>query len=270
MRISEAKRSLLEMILTPVVRYFVRKNYTIQTFYDIAKAVFVAVAIEELEREEGKVNVSRLSAMTGVTRNEVTRIYKRQELPSVRTGMSIPARVMGQWELDARFCTKARKPRVLSCSGEDNEFYALVESVSKTLNPSTVMKELERIGAVEKTSRGVRLVKDIDRSEDEDPWRIELAAQDMDVLLQAVEENMQHPEVTRNLHIHTEADNILASALPKIREWVLAEGKRHHKRIRDYISKFDADVRPELVGDERGKKVVFSTFSYTSLPEADE
>lgn len=270
MRIADSQRSLLELLLTPLVRYFLRKSLTIQTFYDVAKTVFISAAVEELERSGEAVNVSRISAATGVTRNEVTRIYKKRELPAVRTGMSIAARVMGQWELDPRFSSKNRTPRVLTVAGEDSDFRRLVHSVSKTLNPSTVLKELERIGAIERTARGVKLVKDVDRSADEERWRVELAAQDIGVLLQAVDENIAHPEAVRNHHIHTEADNIVATALPEIREWLLAEGKKFHKKLRAYLSRHDADLMPDLEpGSPVGRRVTFASFSLTSpLPPA--
>lgn len=270
MRVSSEQRPLLEMLLTPLVRYFLRKSLTIQTFYDIAKTVYVSVAVKELERDGTKVNVSSISAATGVTRNEVARIYKRQELPTVRTGMSIPARVMGQWELDPQFSTKSKRPRVLSYEGQDSEFYELVRSITKTYNPRTMLTELERLGAIEYTSRGVKLVKDVDRSEDEENWRIELAAQDMDVLLKAVDENISLPDSIRNHHIHTEADNVSKESLPKIRKWVLAEGKRHHKKIREYLAKFDADTSELKPGAEVGQKVVFCSFSFTSPLESEE
>lgn len=265
MRISDSQRSLLELLLTPLVRYFFRKSLTIQTFYDIAKTVYVAVAVEEFSRAKEEINVSRISAATGVTRNEVTRIYKKQELPTVRTGMSIASRVMGQWELDSRFCSRARKPRVLTYVGEASEFAELVRSVSKTLNSRTVFRELERIGAVTMTRKGVRLVKDVDRSEDEERWRIELAAQDMDLLLQAVDENITRPQATRNHHVHTEADNVFKELLPDIRLWIEREATKFHKRMREYLAKQDADFnKGKSESGESGQKVVFSSFSFTS------
>lgn len=265
MRVATAQRALLELLLTPVARYFLRKSLTIQTFYDVAKSVFLAVAIEELERADYKINVSRLSAMTGITRRDVTRMYHLDELPKVRSGISIGARVIGQWEQDPQFCTSARRPRVLKHYGEESEFRELVESVSTSLNASTVLLELQRIGAIEVTPRGIKLVKNVDHSEDEERWRVELAAQDIDLLLQAVDDNIHNPELTRNLHIHTEADNVVEKDLPKIRSWLLEEGKRHHKRVRDYLAKFDTDIsRGKQRAGRSGARVVFSSFSYCS------
>ncbi|MCB0328688.1 MAG: hypothetical protein KDD70_03465 [Bdellovibrionales bacterium] len=268
MRITDSQRKLLELLLTPIVRHFVRKSLTIQTLYDVCKSVFIAVAEEELARGGTKVNVSTLSAATGVTRKEVKRIYRDQELPKVRSGISVTSRVIGQWEQSPRFSSKNKTPRTLTYKGVGSEFSELVLSVSRTLEASTVLKDLARIGAVAFTPRGVRLVKDVDRSLDEERWRIELAAQDMDALLKAVNDNIDNPEVTRNLHLHTEADNLYVDALPEAREWLLEEGKKHHRRVRSYLSKIDADIstgeNPERLA---GGRLVFSSFSYTELPK---
>lgn len=262
---NKTQREAFRILLRPVVRYFLRKSATIQTFHEIAKAVFIEVAAEELRAAKQKVNVSRLSLITGITRNEVTRIYKHGKRPAVRSTDSVLSRVMGQWEQHPSFSTKAKTPKVLTFQGEDSEFHRLVSSVSKHINPGSVLKELEKTKSVERTPRGLKLVKEIDRSLDEEQWRIELLADDFESQLCAVNENIVKPEKTRNVQLRTEYDNIRVDQLEEVRHWFLQESKRVHKRLRNYLSQYDLDVNPveEDTEHQAGGKAIFSTYSLT-------
>lgn len=42
----------------------------------------------------------------------------------------------------------------------------------------------------------------------------------------------------------TEYDNVCLDELPKVKEWLLKEGTKFHKKARDFISKYDLDVTP--------------------------
>ncbi len=260
----EFLRESLQVLLRPLFRFVVRQGVSFQEFNSIAKDFFVRTAAEELVALGAKVNVSRISACTGIHRDEVTRILRGANSEQERP-LGPLARIIGQWEGDATFVSNTGSPRVLSQA----EFKQLVTSVSQHLNSGTILFELERSGLVERTKRGIKLVQQVVRHAENPSRGIELLSQDTESLMSAVSENLFARATHPNLHIRTEYDRIIKSAIPQIREWILSEGAAFHKRVREYLSQFDADINPDPKKPfpETGR-VVVTAFSATIPPES--
>ena len=261
--------TVLEALMRPLIRFCLRHAHSIQELYGISKRVFVEEAAKEMERLGTKISVSRLSVMTGIRRDEVTRIY-HQRNPLQDKSSGITSRVLGQWREDKRFITKSGKPRMLRFSEEKGEFHDLVNTVSKHSHPGTVLSELKRLGAVEVSSRGIKLLKEILTYEYDLQQGFDLVGNDFESLLHAAEENLIARQRITNLHHRTEYDNVSKKHLSEIRQWLLDEGKKFHRRARNFISKYDADLNPKIKEEEAGSFVVLSAHSITSgLTEAD-
>lgn len=256
----------LKLMLKPIVRFWLRSSHGLHGFVDVAKAAFVEVAREELQRSGQRVNVSRLSVMSGVHRKDVTRLLA-DEKALTRQASGIVSRVIGQWEQDKRFLNSSRKPRVLSCDGEGSEFYALVKLVSQSESPATVLFELERIGAVKRTRGGIKLLQRIPRFYQDPREGFAILGDEVALVIRAIEENILLQREIRNLHIRTYYNNVFKRDIPRIRSWLLDEGKKFHKRCRDYLSNFDKDINP---GDDSlaGETVVIGSYSWTGEPES--
>ena len=255
--------SSLQYLMKPVVRFCLRRSIGIQEFYSVAKIVFVSVADEEIGKTTSKINVSRISVMTGLNRGEVHRLYREKE-PAPTQPLSLLGRVIGQWRHDPRFTTKAGEPRLLSFEGEGSEFQDLAHSVSKNVNHGTIFFELKRIGAVEETPKGLKLLKQIYGMGSDPKKGFELLAHDVDTMFNSIEENIEGEPKISNLHISTEYDNIVAKQMPVIRGWLITEGKAFHKKVRKFLSKYDKDVNPKLAKEHGGARVSVSAFSFTA------
>jgi len=239
---------------------------------------FVEVAREELERNQEKINISRLSVMTGLHRDEVGRLLEvGGEILLSETTNIIP-RLVGQWLQDPRFCKKRGVPRVLGYEGLDSEFRTLVRVVSQHVDARSILFQLERTKLAERTKNGVRLnFAALGLSEEPDQG-FALLAKDLDTLVQSVEENLLNPKEIFNLHLRTEYDRVYRKDLPQIRQWMVEEGKAMHRRAREFISQFDADLSTASSGSnqielpDQGKNeladasVVLTTFSFTEEP----
>ena len=254
----------LRILLRPLVRFCLRWSIGIQDWMEASKQVFIDVAREEMEKDGAKVNVSRLSVATGLRRREVIRIYREGE--EKEPNFSFVTRVIGQWQHDPDFLTKAGKARVLGVEGEDNEFYELVRTVSSDLHPGTVLFELERIGAVQRTSKGLKLVSDTYSPNHDVREGFTMLARDTEDLMVAAQENLLDLTEYPNLHHTTEYDNVREDALPKISEWIFKEGEKFHTRARKFISQFDLDVskskrKSAKNSSEKGVRVSLTSFN---------
>lgn len=264
----------LAILLRPLVRFWLNRSQSFQDFAETAKMVFVEVAEAEMKKSTDKVNPSRISVTTGINRAEVVRFFHKDKTP-IEKAPSVLGRVIGQWEQNKRFLTKTGRPKYLSYKGEASEFHSLVYSISAHLNPGTILFELERIGAVNKTEQSVKLESAHLSTANDPRATLEIVAGDMQSLLDAVLENIdRHKEKVKNHHHRTEYDNIYFKDIPAIRDWLWREGKLFHKRARDFISQFDKDVVPppslndaEKTEWKAGAKVVLCGHSRVSFGE---
>ncbi len=250
----------IRYLLKPAVRFCLLHGISATAVLELLKAEFISEAQKEIAQQREKITSSRLSVMTGLQRREIAKLQAASDPSDLRE--TFVQRVLGQWEQDRRFLTKAGRPRVLSYGFDDSEFTMVVRSVSKDINPAAMLAELERIGAVEKTKTGLKLVS-VERSYAEDPEKgYALLARDIESLLAGGEENLQRKVEPKNLHLRTEFDNIFEDDLPKIREWLLKHGSQFHKEVREFLSGHDNDIdpRPNRKG---GATVVVKAFSWT-------
>jgi hypothetical protein len=216
-------------------------------------------AQHQLETEGVEVSNSRLSVMTGVHRKDVASYFTSEK--QITSAPDIVTKIIGQWQSDKRFCDKSRKPRVLSFETAQSEFAALVHTVSQDLNPYTILFELERILAVEKTSAGLKLKKLVHKPKGDVVQGLQLLAKDVSDLIAAVEENLYEEPAIPNLHIKTEYDNIPSAAVEEIRDWLLSEGEIFQERIRERLSQYDRDINPDIDDDSSPARIAFGTFS---------
>ena len=254
-------QAILALMLRPVVRFALRRALKLQDLITALKRVLYEEAKREMDKQEHKINVSRLSMMTGLHRQDVSSLIKDGSESSL-TG-DVLTRIIGQWQNDKRFRGPDGEPRMLKCEGKQSEFVELVRSVSKDPNPYTVMFELERNDMVTRSFEGLKLKADVFLSKDA-LHSFEILANDTDDLTRAVETNVLGKPSIPHLHIRTAYDNISKDSLPKIRKWILREGTEFQKRIREYLSSYDLDINPDLENVDGGEFVSVGIFSFDS------
>ncbi|MBX7143274.1 MAG: hypothetical protein K1X79_02375 [Oligoflexia bacterium] len=250
--------SCLKALFVPIARLCLRRSLKVQDAIESLKHAFLEVAEQEVRGLDEKPNVSRLSAITGLHRRDVVRIFRMGE--SKDYSLSLNNRIIGQWLQDPRFLQKNGKPRVLSVDGEDSDFRMLMRSIATDLKPGTVLFELERVGAVERSPEGLKLVVQSYQAGTDPVEGFQMLGDDLEDLVSAVDDNLFEQEHGPHLHAKTVYDNVNVEALPLIRKWILKEGKAFHKRARQFLSRFDLDVRPRK-GKMGGAKIAVGTFS---------
>jgi hypothetical protein len=258
----ELRKTLLEglkLLLRPVAKFCLRRSIKIQDGIEMLKHAFIEVAREELERTGRLVSNSRLSVMTGLHRRDVVRLLLEGVV--VTENAPLLLRVIGQWQESSELRLKSGEPRPLTFEGKNSEFVELVRSISKDLNPYTVLFELERVGAVVREESRLRLVTDVYVPSGNLKEGLGLLGRDVEDLLLAVEDNLFRSPSIPHLHIKTHYDNVILSAIPELRSWCLEQGAEFHARIRKKLAKYDKDLNPRLKSEEGGGVVAVGTFS---------
>lgn len=258
-------RRALRRLLLPVMKFCLRHSFKFQEISEACKMTLLEAAQLELARTGERETTNRVSLMTGLHRADVTRLRVEPESAEAKASSGLMSRIISRWQVDRRFRTKQGKPRVLTFDGKTGEFAKLLHSVSSDPNPYSVLHELERMGAVEVTPRGIRLRTAEYIIHGDAPKIFSHLAQDCDDLITAVEQNIYEASEEPNLHLRTEYDNIGEASLPAIRRWFLKEGSVFHRRIRDLLARYDRDTNPKVRDKSPRMRVSLCTFSRTAL-----
>lgn len=138
-----------------------REGITAKAVSSMVKQALVAEAARQSSMGSGRVNNSKVAALTGLTRTEV-RLMLRRGLDGSnrkRTDFDRITRVVKGWHTDLRFVSRAGKPRALRIGNAKGEFGDLVRRHSGDIPPRVVMEQLVQ-GRRAKIAKGlVRLIK---------------------------------------------------------------------------------------------------------------
>lgn len=250
----------LILVLKPVARFCLRRSLKLQDLLEAAKAAMLEVAEEEIAKSGSPRSLSRLSIMTGVHRRDVARLYSDEPR---RSEKNLLTKIIGAWQQGRQFRLRSGVPKPLDFEGKESEFVSLVRSVSKDLNPYTVLFELERIGAVTRQGDKLHLSSIAYVPHGDALAGFGLLSGDADDLISSVEENIlgDCERSVPNLHVKTEYDNICEEHVPEIRRWFLEQGQKLHEAARGFLSRFDRDLNEDLRSKKGGVRVAIGSFS---------
>ena len=152
----EHKKSTLNkaflILLQPIARLFLRFGRGYREYSELSKAAFVSVASEDYGVHGRPTNVSRIAAMTGLTRKEISRIRARiNDGDAAVTERSTPLQeLIAGWQSNREFLDKQGKPARLPLVGRRGSFQSLVKQFAGDIPEGAMRKELLRIGRATK------------------------------------------------------------------------------------------------------------------------
>lgn len=149
--------SLLQLLL-PVSRLLVYGGIGIDELIYAAKGAYLLAAMQAVGQQDGRVNISRLSVATGMTRKEVSALLNDassyREAITKRIGQQRALRVLRGWLADPRFQKNNGQPDELPYRGGKKSFAMLVKIYGGDVTPKSVLRELERVEIVEVMETG--------------------------------------------------------------------------------------------------------------------
>jgi hypothetical protein len=116
--------------------------------------------METVVPRDRRVNISRISVATGMTRKEVSSLLKDPQRKDTRKaasrtrGEQRALRVLRGWLSDPRFQNRSGRAGPLPYRGHSKSFASLVRLYGGDVTPKSVQRELERMGFLETTQTG--------------------------------------------------------------------------------------------------------------------
>jgi hypothetical protein len=143
------------------VRILLRNGVAFGAFGELARKVYVDVAFADFSHADRKQTVSRVSALTGLSRKEVKRLSELTdgEEAASQERYSRAVRVISGWMNDRRFQDAGGKPAELPLEGRRKSFSLLVRDYSGDVPVKAMLAILDEAGSVKLTKKGVRLVR---------------------------------------------------------------------------------------------------------------
>jgi len=155
-QVQDALLSALEAILRPIVKLLLQSGVGYSEFVSVAKSVFVQVATDDYTKRGRPANFSQVSAMTGISRKEVSKIRKRK--PEERWTPNMEASpintILHEWHFDPNFSNGAGEAHPLPFEGPIS-FTALIAKYAGDIPAGAVRSTLQKAGILTQDAAGL-------------------------------------------------------------------------------------------------------------------
>jgi hypothetical protein len=262
-KLEHALIAAVQRLLTPVVRVLLRYGIAYQTFSEIAKRVYVDVAMSDFRIPDRQPTTSRASIMTGLTRREVARIL---EMPSLDDGETKDRHsrvrdLVAGWMNDEDFSTKSGRAHALGFEGDDS-FSSLVHRYGRDVPARAALDEMLRLGAVERLADGrIRLVAPAYIPARSEIDKIEMLGSDVADLAATIEHNINAPRGKAYFQRKVTYDALPLASVRGLRATAAAKAQR-------LLEQMDASMRKRRGGghasadDAERRRLVVGVYCY--------
>ena len=253
----DVKKTLFAAIvslLQPLVRILLRNGVPYGTFADLAKYVYVKVAMEEFGLPNRKQTASRVSIITGLTRKEVSRVQGISDTGNEETveRYNRAARVVTGWVRDSRFSDSNGSPADLVVEGSGISFSELVRQYSGDMPVRAVLDELDRVGAIDRLPDGrIRLIARAYIPVSGDVEKLGILGTDVRDLISTIDNNITKDAGEGVLQRKVSYDNLPAEILPELRQISKEKGQKLLEDLDSWLSQHDRDNNPSVSGTGR-------------------
>jgi len=254
-RPEDAVAAAVDQVLRPLIRLLLRNGSSYSSFADLAKRIFVDIAMHELGIPGRKQTVSRASILTGLSRKEVLRVLREVAAPESKEATeryNRAARVIAGWVRDHEFADRDGEPAVLPLDGESKSFTSLVRRYSGDVPARAILDELVRVGAVRRDAeQRVHLQARVYIPQTSDADKLAILGSDVSDLITTIDHNLQHGADDPRLQRKVMYDNVPEEAVRKFRKLSEKESQALIERFDRWLSEHDRDTNPAVTGSGR-------------------
>jgi len=232
-------------VLRPLVRLMLRHAMPYAAFQELAKRVYVEVALTEFAIPGKKASTSRASILTGLSRKDVQRLLDAAPDSAATAGeYNRAARVLTGWIRDPEFVDGGGRPRALDVDGPLG-FATLVRRHSGDMPVRAVLDELLRVGAVARRDDG--RIEPLQRAyvpQQGATEKLDILGSDAADLVETIDHNLLHgatdPRFQRKVMYHGIPD----AALPAFRALSAAQAQALLESLDGWLAAHDVDDIP--------------------------
>lgn len=245
-------------ILRPLVRILLRAGVPCGAFFEQVKRVYVEVGGAEFGVEGRNPSISRTAVITGLTRKDVSRLWKRP----TETGEPVverynrAARVISGWVRDERFSDARGGPASLAFqvdpAASGASFSELVSLYSGDMPPRAVLDELIRVGAVAELKSGkLRLIERAYVPATGDQEKLTILGTDVAELLATIDHNLTSAPEGARFQRKVSYDNLPVECLASLQAEAATASQALLENLDRKMAALDRDASTEVAGTGR-------------------
>jgi hypothetical protein len=218
--VNSALEDVVLKILRPLARVLLHHGVAHGTFEQLARKAFVDAGFSHLQDSGLKTTVSGVSALTGLSRKEVTRLQRMQssgENQSLQR-YNRAVRIISGWVNDARFLDNGA-PAVLPIDSGERSFAELVRAYSGDVPVVALLNMLQDSGNVRIADGSVHLVKRSYIPMQTEPDKLNILGTDTAELIETISHNFTAPPEQRFFQRKVSTQLLRADATEAFRDF---------------------------------------------------
>lgn len=233
-------RTAIARLLRPLFRVLLRHQMSFHAFEDLAKRIYVDVALRDFCIPGKKPSISRASILSGLTRKEVQRLVagpvEPETVESERYNRA--ARVLTAWTRDPDFADARGEPLPLEPNDGAHSFAVLVRRHSGDVPVRAVLDELLRVGAVRRreTDGRLELVTRAYVPQRSAIDKIAILGSDVADLIDTIHHNIEHGDTDPRFQRKVMYRNVPVAALPEFRKLSAAQAQTLLEKLDKWLS----------------------------------
>ena len=247
MDVRPGARKALARLLEPLTGFVFDSGLGIKEFHSILRVAAIrSVATRQLEISR-RVNISGISASTGISRAEISRILKSgSKATKERSGRHEQStnKVLSAWHQDPKFTTPNGQPADLKIYGRGPTFESLVKIHGRGIPTRAMLDELTRTRAIElRPAQVIRLKTAVAVHRGMTLQVVKAFGDRVTELMSTLLQNMRDPE--NPTFIASVADaKVSTSELPLLRREISTRGSDFLTEIQDMLAGGPINARP--------------------------
>lgn len=246
MDVTAAARKALARLLEPLAGFVFDSGLSVKDVHSILRTAAVrSMATRQLEISR-RVNISGISASTGISRAEISRILKSGTASAVDNQdrhQQSTNRILSAWHQDPRFTTPNGQPADLRIYGRGCTFESLVKLHGKGIPTRAVLDELIRTRSIElRSSQSVRLKAEVSVDRGITPQVVKAFGDRVTELMTTLLQNMRDPENSVFAASAAYA-RVPANELPLLRREISTRGAEFLSEIEEIVARGPVNSR---------------------------
>ncbi len=262
MNIADTINVAVVTLLRPLVRILLRNGVAYGHFAELAKKTYAEVAFEHFQEPGRKQTVSRVSALTGLTRKETKRLLELPTLYDAELDLRYnrAVRVLSGWLNDPEFQNGDHPAVSLPIDGERGSFASLVRKYSGDVPTQAMFAVLARADCVSREDDRVRLLRQAYVPAGDPIEKVHILGTDTGELITTIDHNLTSPD--HDLYFQRKVSNtrVNPEAVPVFRKLSAERAQALLESLDAWLSEHELND-----GDEaEGRYVSLGIYYYES------
>ena len=267
--IDQALSAAVLTLLQPLVKILLRNGIAYGAFAELARKVYVDVAFRDHGLPGKKQTVSRVSALTGLTRKEAKRLLEQTHPDNQGTNerYNRAIRVISGWLHDPRFCDTRGNPLTLPVDQGNPSFPLLVKDYSGDIPTRAMLLTLSEAGSVALHGDQVHLINHAYIPGSDPVDKLTILGTDAGELMATIDHNLTAGELQLHFQRKVSNNQVVSTAIPAFKRLAARRSQALLEDLDHWLAQHEPEIKP---GEEPPQTQYVSVGIYYYQADPDE